>query len=75
MQSNWGKADDLVGRGSDPDTGGIKGGDDIAADLVFHPPGAVHVGDEADGEFEPVIGQAIVDAGLEIDRLDLVASL
>ena len=72
---NGRKADDVIGAGSDANAGTFESGKDVAADFVFDFADLVRRAEEADGEFDPVVGDAEKDAGRDVGGLDEEALL
>ncbi len=63
------QADDVVGRRRDADAGLVELADDVARHGVLGPADLVRADDEAHRQLHPVVGDAPVDARLEVDRL------
>lgn len=64
------EADDVVGSGGDADAVFFERVEDVAAHGVFEGADIVLATEKADGELDPVVGEAIVDAGLDAGGLD-----
>ncbi len=63
------QADDIVGRRRDADAGLVELADNVSRHGVLGPANLVRADDEAHRQFHPVVGDAPVDAWLEVDRL------
>ena len=64
------ETNDLVGAGGYADLGAVEVVDDLAAHAVFDAAYVVVLTEEADGELDPVVGEAHVDARLDVDGFD-----
>lgn len=64
------EADDLVGSGGDADAVFFERVEDVAAHGIFEGANVVFAAEKANGELDPVVGEAIVDAGLDAGGLD-----
>ena len=58
FDANGRQANNVVGAGSDADFGLLESGEDVAADLVLQVADVVSGAEEADGELDPVVGDA-----------------
>jgi hypothetical protein len=64
------ESDDVVGAGGDSDTGLFEGGEHFAADLVLESADVVRAAKKADGELDPVVGEAVEDARANVGRFN-----